>query len=55
MGIILLILLVLLVVGALPHWRGAPGYYGYAPAGLLTVLLIVLLVLILMGMVPYRL
>jgi hypothetical protein len=47
MGLLLLIVLILLLVGALPNF----GYhsYGYAPSGLSGVLVIVLLVLLLTG------
>lgn len=52
LGIVLLIVLLLLVVGGLPHW----GYmsnsgYGYWPSGGLGLVLIVVLVLALMGRV----
>jgi hypothetical protein len=47
MSLLLLIVLILLLVGGLPHF----GYhsYGYAPSGLVGVLVIVLLVLLLTG------
>lgn len=50
LGIILLIFLLLLVIGGLPHW----GYmtdrgYGYWPSGGLGLILIIVLVLALMG------
>jgi hypothetical protein len=47
MSLLLVILIVLLVVGGLPHW----GYhsYGYYPSGLGTILVIVLIVLLLTG------
>ena len=48
MGLILLILLVLLLVGALPRW-GHSANWGYGPSGLLGIILIVVLVLFLMG------
>ena len=48
MGLILLILLVLLLVGALPHW-GHSANWGYGPSGILGIILIVVLVLFLMG------
>jgi len=47
MGLLLLIILILFLVGGLPHW----GYhsYGYAPSGLTGVVLIVLVILLLTG------
>jgi hypothetical protein len=46
LGLILLIVLILLLVGALPHW----GYIGgYGPSGALTIVIVILLVLLLMG------
>ena len=48
MGIILLIILVLLVIGALPTWPHSAGW-GYYPSSGLGVVLIILLVLLLMG------
>ncbi len=53
MGTLLLILLVLLLVGALPHW-GHSRRWGYYPSGGLGVVVVVLLVLVLMGYVPHR-
>jgi hypothetical protein len=44
MGILLLIVLILLLVGAFPSW-GHSRNWGYAPSGLLTVLLVVVVVL----------
>jgi hypothetical protein len=45
MGLLLLIVVIVLVLGGLPHW----GYhsYGYGPSGLGAVLLIILIVLLL--------
>ena len=47
MGLLLLIIVIVLVMGGLPHW----GYhsYGYRPSGLGAVLLIILIVLLLTG------
>jgi hypothetical protein len=45
---ILLVILVLMLVGAMPHWPYSTGW-GYGPGGIIGVLLIVLLVLMLMG------
>ena len=51
MGLILLIVLILLLVGAAPTWPHSRSW-GYGPSGLLGVLLIVLLILALLGHVP---
>jgi hypothetical protein len=51
MGLILLIVLVLLLVGALPTWPHSR-QWGYAPSGTLGTLLLVLLILVLLGYVP---
>jgi hypothetical protein len=48
MGLILLILLVLLLVGAMPRW-GYSRNWGYGPSGLLGVALVVLVILLLTG------
>jgi hypothetical protein len=48
LGVILLIVLVLLVIGALPSWPYSSGW-GYYPSGGLGLILIVLLILVLMG------
>jgi uncharacterized protein DUF3309 len=48
MGLILLILLVLLLVGAFPTWNYSRSW-GYAPSGLLGVILIVVVILLLTG------
>ena len=50
MYIILLVVLILLVIGGLPHWGYAQNWgYGYYPSGLLGIVLIILLVLFLTG------
>lgn len=48
LGLILIILLVLLLVGALPSWPHSVDW-GYGPSGILTVALIVILILFLSG------
>lgn len=48
LGVILLIILVLLLIGALPAWPYSSGW-GYYPSGGLGLILIVLLILVLMG------
>jgi hypothetical protein len=45
---ILTVLLILLLVGALPHWPYSAGW-GYAPGGLLGTILIVVVILALLG------
>jgi Protein of unknown function (DUF3309) len=47
-GLILLIVLVLLLLGALPTWGHSRGW-GYGPSGILGLVLIVVLILFLMG------
>jgi Protein of unknown function (DUF3309) len=48
MGLILLIILVLLLIGAIPAWPHSRNW-GYRPSGLLSIVLIVVLILFLMG------
>jgi len=48
MGIVLIVILLLLVVGAVPRWPHSRNW-GYAPSGLLGLVLIVLIVLALTG------
>jgi Protein of unknown function (DUF3309) len=48
LGLLLLIVVVLLMVGAIPTWRYGTGW-GYGPSGLLGFVLIVVLVLMLLG------
>ena len=48
LGMILLVVLLLLVVGALPSWPYSRGW-GYYPSGGLGLLLIILLIFILLG------
>ena len=45
MGLLLLIILVLVIVGALPAWPYSTGW-GYYPSGLGVVILIVLLIIL---------
>jgi hypothetical protein len=47
-GTILLILLILLLVGALPHW-GYSANWGWGPSGWVGVVVVVLIVLVLLG------
>ena len=48
MGTILLILLILMLVGGLPHWGYSRGW-GYGPTGLIGTILVIYLVLVLLG------
>ena len=47
-GLLLLVLLVVLVIGALPTWPYSTGW-GYYPSGGLGLVVVVVLLLILMG------
>jgi hypothetical protein len=47
-GTILIILLILLLIGAVPHWGYSRGW-GYGPSGVLGLILIVVVILLLMG------
>ncbi|HEY3757054.1 MAG TPA: DUF3309 family protein [Opitutaceae bacterium] len=48
LGTILLVILLLILVGALPHWPYSRGW-GYYPSGGLTIVLIVIIILLLTG------
>jgi hypothetical protein len=48
LGLILLIILVLLLVGALPRWQHS-SRWGYFPSGAVGIVLIVVLILLLLG------
>jgi hypothetical protein len=48
MGLILLIIVILLLVGALPTW-GYSRRWGYGPTGVLGFILLIVLILLLMG------
>ena len=50
MGVILIVILVLLLLGALPMWPYSSGW-GYYPSGGLGLVLVILIVLLLMGRV----
>jgi hypothetical protein len=47
-GLILLILLIVLLIGAVPRW-GHSRNWGYGPSGILGVILIIVVILLLMG------
>jgi hypothetical protein len=48
LGIVLLILLILLLVGAFPAWPHSRGW-GYYPSGGLGLVLVIVIVLVVMG------
>jgi len=48
MGIILLVILILLLVGALPSWPHSRNW-GYYPSGGLGLILLILIILLLLG------
>ena len=52
MGLILLVILALLLLGAMPTWPYARNW-GYGPSGLVGLLLLVLLILLIMGVLPW--
>jgi hypothetical protein len=52
MGLILLIVVVILLVGAAPSWPYSRNW-GYGPSGILGLLLVILLVLVLLNMIPW--
>ncbi|MEO5375302.1 MAG: DUF3309 domain-containing protein [Alphaproteobacteria bacterium] len=48
LGIVLIVILILLVIGALPRWPHSASW-GYYPSGGLGIIVIVILILLLMG------
>ncbi len=48
MGLILIVLLILLVIGAFPSWPYSSGW-GYYPSGGLGLVLIIIIILVLIG------
>lgn len=52
MGLILLIVLVVLLLGAAPTWPYSRSW-GYGPSGILGLLLVVLLVMLLLNVIPW--
>ncbi len=52
MGLLLLIILVVLLLGAVPAYPYSRSW-GYAPSGVLGLLLAVLLVMLLLGILPW--
>ena len=51
MGLILLVIILLLVIGAAPAWPYSRSW-GYAPVGGLGSVLLILLILVLLGIIP---
>jgi hypothetical protein len=47
-GLVLIIIVILLLVGALPRWGYSSGW-GYGPSGLLGLILIIVIILALLG------
>ena len=52
MGLILLILLVVLLLGAAPAWPYSRRW-GYGPSGLLGIMMLILLVLLILDVLPW--
>ena len=52
MGLILLIIVIILRLGAVPSWPYSRSW-GYGPSGLLGLVLIILLVMLLLGVLPW--
>jgi Protein of unknown function (DUF3309) len=48
LGLILLIVLIVMLLGGLPHW-GYSRNWGYGPSGGLGVVLVIVLILVLLG------
>ena len=48
MGLILLIILILVVIGAFPRWPHSRGW-GYGPSGIVGLIVIVLIIMLLTG------
>lgn len=45
---VILVILILLLIGALPHWGYSSGW-GYGPSGALGLIFIIILILLLLG------
>ena len=52
MGLIFLVLLILLLIGAVPHW-GYNRNWGYGPSSVLGVVLVIVVTLLLLGYIPH--
>jgi Protein of unknown function (DUF3309) len=48
MGLILIVVLLVLLIGATPRW-GYSRSWGYAPSGVLGTILLIILILVLLG------
>lgn len=48
MGLIILIILILLLIGAVPRWGYSRGW-GYGPSGVLGLIVIIVIILLLLG------
>jgi len=53
MGLILLIIVIMLLLGGLPHW-GYSRNWGYGPSGGLGLILLILVILMICNILPYR-
>ena len=53
MGLLLLIVLVVLLLGGLPHWPYSQKW-GYGPSGGLGLLVLILVVLMIFNVIPFR-
>jgi uncharacterized membrane protein len=53
MGLILLIIVIVLLFGGLPHW-GYSRNWGYGPSGGLGLVLLILVLLMIFNVLPYR-
>lgn len=54
MGLILLIILILLLLGAFPREGAYNANWGYYPGGLIGVLLLILIIILIMDAVPFH-
>jgi hypothetical protein len=52
MGLLILVLLLVLLLGAMPAWPYASNW-GYAPSGILGLLLVILLIMLIAGWIPW--
>jgi hypothetical protein len=52
MGLIFMVLVIILLLGALPSWPYSRNW-GYAPSGLLSIVAVILLMLILFNVLPW--
>ncbi|MHB8257210.1 MAG: DUF3309 family protein [Acidiferrobacterales bacterium] len=48
LGLILLIVLIVLLLGAIPRWPHSRNW-GYAPSGILSIILVIVIILLLMN------